>query len=163
EALVEAEAWAGEHLDELTPVESEFLAECREARAIEEREQRQARRLRILAIAASAVSAIAIVALVVALVFFARAEQQRRLASSRELAALAISNLDVDPERSVALALWAVATTYASDRIVLNEAEDALQRAVQAARAELTLIGHTNWVNDVAFSGDGSRLATASA
>jgi WD40 repeat protein len=40
--------------------------------------------------------------------------------------------------------------------------EDALNRAVQASRARLTLSGHTQMVRDVSFSPDGKQLATAS-
>ncbi len=162
-ALIEAERWAGDHPDELIPAEQDFLDESRKARAIAERERQQARRLRLLAIVASAFSVVATIALIVALVFFAQSEQQKRLAASRALAALAIGDLDVDPERSILLALQAVSTTYTVDNVVVDEAEDALQRAVQASRAQLTLAGHTHWVNDVAFSPDGLRVATASA
>jgi hypothetical protein len=40
EALEEAEHWAADHQDELTPTERDFLAACREARAIAKRERR---------------------------------------------------------------------------------------------------------------------------
>jgi predicted NACHT family NTPase len=91
-----------------------------------------------------------------------RAEQQARISFSRELAAAAINNLDIDPERSVLLALHAMSVTHSINEPVIPEAEDALHRAVQASRARLALAGHTNTVNGVAFSPDGTRLATAS-
>ncbi len=53
------------------------------------------------------------------------AEQASRLSSSRELAAAAISNLNVDPERSILLALQAVKITYDVDKTWTTEAENA--------------------------------------
>ncbi len=91
------------------------------------------------------------------------AEQQARLSFSRELAAAATNNLGTDPERSVLLALRAASVTYSVDKSVTTEAENALHRAVQALRVGLTLSGHTAAVAGVAFSPDGTRLATASA
>jgi WD40 repeat protein/DNA-binding SARP family transcriptional activator len=90
------------------------------------------------------------------------AEHQARLAFARELAAASVSNLDVDPERSILLALQAVSTTYADDGSVTHEAENALHQAVRASRVQLTLASHTDWIEGVAFSPDGMRLATAS-
>ncbi|MCI0694721.1 hypothetical protein L0337_22290 [candidate division KSB1 bacterium] len=81
---------------------------------------------------------------------------------SRELAAEANSNLDMDPELSILLALHAVSMTYSLDRTVTPEAHDALNRAAQASHIRFTLSGHTNWVRGVSFSSDGTRLATAS-
>ena len=59
-----------------------------------------------------------------------------RLATSRELAAASIANLDVDPERSILLALEALDTSYTV------EAEDALHRAVQTSRVERIIVAH---------------------
>jgi len=82
-----------------------------------------------------------------------RAEQEKQLAASRELAIAAVSNLEVDPERSVLLALHGLSQTYT------REAEEALHRAVQALRVQFTLRGH---MAHVAYSPDGMRLATVS-
>jgi transcriptional regulator with XRE-family HTH domain/energy-coupling factor transporter ATP-binding protein EcfA2 len=90
------------------------------------------------------------------------AQANERTAFSRELAAASISNLDVDPERSILLGLEAVLVTYSVDKSWTTEAEDALRRALLASRVELTLRGHTDWVEGVAFSPDGTRLATSS-
>ena len=81
----------------------------------------------------------------------------------RELSSEANSNLDIDPERSILLALQAVNKTYAIDQSVLPEAEDALHRAVQASRVEFTLRGHTDIVLSAVFSPDGTQIATGSA
>ena len=85
-----------------------------------------------------------------------RAEQTARLATARELSAAATENVNREPERSVLLAMQAVSETYAVDQTVTPEAEEALHRAVQAARVQLTLSGHTGRVFSVAFSPDGT-------
>ena len=54
-------------------------------------------------------------------------------ATARELAAAANANLEVDPERSILLALAAVERTRSDDGSVLPEAEEALHRAVTAS------------------------------
>ena len=82
-----------------------------------------------------------------------RAENQARISSARELAAAAVANLDVDPERSILLALAAVDAT---DRTALPEAEEALHRALQESRVVLTVPQG----RAIAMSADGSRFAT---
>jgi WD40 repeat protein len=91
-----------------------------------------------------------------------KAEQAGRLSSSRELAAAAINNLGVDPERSILLALQAVKVTYDVDKTWTTEAENALHRSVLASHALLTIQAHNAPVWSVALSPDGKRLATAS-
>src|SRR5262249_14988247 len=83
-----------------------------------------------------------------------RAERQAQLAFSRELAAAVINNLDIDPERSILLALHTASLTYSVNKPVIPEVIDALHRAVQASRVLGTLAGHTNEVYGVAFSPD---------
>ena len=130
------------------------------------------------------------------------AAREARVASARELAAAAIANLDVDPERSILLAMAAVDRTRSIDGSVLPDAEEALHRAVTASRivrsvpggAEaldwssaglLAAVGPDNMgmidlqdgetgesvlafqgprahITDVAFSPDGTMLATTS-
>ena len=85
----------------------------------------------------------------------AKAEEQVRLATSRELTAAAQNNLQVDPERSMLLALQAVSLARTT------QAEEALRQAVVASRVRLTLTGMAAEVRSVAYSPDGSRLATA--
>ena len=70
-----------------------------------------------------------------------RAEREGRVATARELAAAANANLDVDPERSILLALEAVERSRSGRRPVLPEAEEALHTAVTASRIELRVPG----------------------
>jgi WD40 repeat protein/DNA-binding SARP family transcriptional activator len=85
---------------------------------------------------------------------------QQRVATSRELAALAVSNLNLDPQQSLLLALEAVSVTYTVDKTWTSEAENALHQAVQAARAPLTLAGHNKEVTSAVFSPDGKYIAS---
>ena len=84
------------------------------------------------------------------------AERQERLGRSRELAAIAVAELDVDPERSVELAL------EAAELEPTQEAETALSRALAASHLLEVLAGHTDSVVSAAFSPDGTRVVTAS-
>ena len=84
------------------------------------------------------------------------AQAASRLATARELAADAVNNLDIDQERSVLLALQAMSFGDAP------ETEGALHQAVMNDRVQLTLAGHQAEVWTVAYSHDGSRVATAS-
>ncbi len=89
------------------------------------------------------------------------AEYQRQIAFARELSGNAVNNLSADPERSILLALQAVSVSSAGGKPILREVEEALHRAVQASRLQLTLRGHTAGLYRIAFSPDGKRLATA--
>ncbi len=81
-----------------------------------------------------------------------------RLAASRELAAAALSNLQIDPQRSLLLAMQAISTTYTL------EAEDALHQSILASHLRRTLpVGNPGAALSVAVSPDGLRIATASA
>lgn len=91
-----------------------------------------------------------------------RAEQQARLTTARELAGAATINLDVEPERSILLALQAVDVTYDYDKTVTREAENALHRAVSASRLLLTLGGDAGSIGDLKISPDGTSLAAGS-
>jgi hypothetical protein len=84
-----------------------------------------------------------------------RAEEEKRLARSRELAIAALNNLDADPELSILLALQSVAQSNTL------ESQDALHRAIQASRVTLT-VHHEDVVEYVTYDPDGSRFATAS-
>jgi len=83
------------------------------------------------------------------------AEEQAYLASSRELAAAAVNNLEVDPERSILLALEALKK---ADTL---EAENALHQAILASRLIASLPADNQSVFGVAASPDGSKFASA--
>jgi WD40 repeat protein/transcriptional regulator with XRE-family HTH domain len=85
------------------------------------------------------------------------AQEQTRLATSRELAAAAVNNLQADPERSVLLALQAISKTNTL------EARNALHEALPELHILLNVAAHHSAVTGVAYSPDGSRLATSSA
>jgi len=136
------------------------LAETERARAEAEmqraEEQTQAAgRFRRLALTLAGALAIAAVLAVAAFAFSRQARQEANLATSRELAAAALSNLEVDPERSVLLALQGLSTAYT------REAENALHKSLPAMHLLSTLEGHTNLVQSVAVSPDGQHIAAA--
>jgi len=88
------------------------------------------------------------------------AQHDRRLATARELAAAALNNLSIDPERSILLALQSVSTTRSVDGTVLPESLEALHRSIVSSPVRLTLTGHKTKVYSAAFSPDGKQLAT---
>ena len=191
------------------PTESEqaFLAASRQAQDREEREaaeaaDRQVRANRRLRLQLGIIAVALVIALIGGLVAFdqrGEAEQERRVATARELAAASEASLDDDPERSILLALAALDATGEDEAI--PDAVSALHAAVASSRLVLSvpeLGGALDWspdgtlfvtegpeesglvdirdaatgesvrsfpghdidVNDVAFSADGSMLAT---
>jgi WD40 repeat protein/DNA-binding SARP family transcriptional activator len=90
------------------------------------------------------------------------AEAQERLARARALAGAAVSNLQVDPNLSLLLALQAVDTTYSFDGSWVPEAVDALHRAVgPTGRLKRTFNGSGETGGWARFSPDGGLLAAA--
>ncbi|MGQ0604905.1 MAG: nSTAND1 domain-containing NTPase, partial [Anaerolineales bacterium] len=151
------------------------LVETERARADSERQRaeeqgRYLTRVRTRNRAIAVAGAIALILAVLAGAFglqsnqsAARAEAEKRLATARELAASALTNLAADPEISLLLALQAVDTTYSVDKTVLLEAEQALHAAVQASHLQLSLPASSASgieVISAVFSPDGKRLAT---
>jgi WD40 repeat protein/DNA-binding SARP family transcriptional activator len=163
--LATALDWRTTSDPDLTSVEQDFLAESEalaeaELRAARERAVREAagrRRTRWLAAALGVALVGSIIAGVVALDQRADAQREAQVAASRELAAAAIANLDVDPELSTLLALEAVDATQGEDGTVLREAEEALHRAVSSLRLGLTV---PQGGYGLAVSPDGTRFAT---
>lgn len=134
-------------------------AEARQQRDAAEQNAIEANNARATAVASAAEAA---EAQAIAEANALEAEAQSRLATSRELAAAAVDQLNSEPQLSLLLALEAVNKTYAVNQTASAEAEDALYRALQASQLQFTLSGHTDSVTDVAFSPDGTRLATTS-
>jgi WD40 repeat protein len=187
--LAQAREWASIHEERLNALEQAFLTasmEYEQLEALERESQRQreleaaqklaqtekaradeqassVKRLRQRGLFLSVALVIALVAAIFANVFARSAQHETLISSARELSNAANLNLEIDPERSILLALQAVNMTYSIDHAVLPEAEDALHRAVQASRVELTLRGHTDEVWGAVFSPDGTQVATASA
>jgi WD40 repeat protein len=85
-----------------------------------------------------------------------RAERVSRFATARELAGAAMTNIDVDADRSLLLALQAVETTRGPDGTAVREAEAALHAALQAHRLLFSVPG----VEHLDFSPDGTQLVT---
>ncbi len=88
------------------------------------------------------------------------AQNDKRIATSRELAAASLNNLDVDPERSILLALQSISTTRDANGIVLPESLEALHRAIVSSPIRMTLTGHQTRVFSVDYRPDGKQLAT---
>ncbi len=82
------------------------------------------------------------------------AQELTRLATSRELAAAAVNNLQLDPERSVLLALQALET---ADTL---EARSALHRALPELHILRTIPAHAGGVPGIAISPDGKHVAS---
>jgi WD40 repeat protein/serine/threonine protein kinase len=106
-------------------------------------------RLQRLAAGLGFILLIALVASVFAFQQSRIAEEESRLAISRELAAAAVSSLDSDPELSILLAMEAVRATYGGGESVTEEAQNVLHQAIQRSLIRDTLSGTGNF----AFSG----------
>ena len=136
-------AWTTEH-------ESE--RELARQRATAERRHR-----RLLAVMAFGALALAVMTgiTVYALVQRGEARSQARTAHARELAAQATSQLQVEPQRSLALGIESAETKPT------REAEDVLRQALIASRERLILPSRGP-VRNAVFSPDGSLVLTAS-
>ena len=181
--LAQALEWSNSHQDDLNMLEASFL-EASQALANQEAAEREAQRQReleaarklaenervraeeqtqsnrrlkqravYLAIAFVIVGVLALVASVLR----QRASQAEHLAFSRELAAASVNNLQVDPERSVLLALQAL------DEVDTLEARNALHRAIPELHMLLNISAHPGGVPGVAYSPDGRWIASMGA
>jgi WD40 repeat protein/DNA-binding SARP family transcriptional activator/class 3 adenylate cyclase len=151
-----ASDWAASHDDDLSQAEGAFLttSQAQSEQELADAQRQAAARARAnrrLRIQLAAIAIGLVVALVVGLVAVDqrsvavgqrdRAERAGRVATARELAAAANANVEVDPERSILLALEAVERTRTAGGSVLREAEEALHSAVSASRIELRVPG----------------------
>jgi WD40 repeat protein len=141
----------------LPPAERAFLdASAAEREAERRREAGRVRHLRAQLVAVAVALVVALVVGAIAVGQRNRASHQGDIAEARELAAAANANLDVDPERSILLALEAVDRSRGEggDKpggSALPEAEEALHNAVAASRAELRVPqagGSVDWSPD---------------
>jgi WD40 repeat protein/DNA-binding SARP family transcriptional activator len=147
--LAQALDWRDRARPDLTSTEQAFLDTGQtladaERQATMDRARHQARTNRHLRALLAATAIFLVGSIVVGSVAVSqrqRAQHQSRVASGRELAAAANANVEVDPERSILLALEAVESTRSTDGSVLPEAEEALHRAVTASRIDLRVPG----------------------
>lgn len=181
--LAQTREWASANEERLNALERAFLAasieqeqhealereaqvqrELKAAKELADTQSRAAKQLRRRAIFLTGAFVLAI-ALAGAAIFFGKranqnateAQAANHIASSRELAGTSLINLDIDPERSILLALQAEAQ---ADTF---QAQDALHRAVQTSRLLKRApapLGECHC--SIAFSPDGTRLATES-
>jgi hypothetical protein len=162
--LAEAERWLAERETRLSPAERSFVQKSvalreQETAEREARHQRELEASRRWTIRLSAVSLIAIILAGIAFWVYGNAQQAWReaqqawkAARSRELAAGAIGQLDLDPELGLLLAIEAVKTEHTV------QAEEALRQAL-ASPWRATLRGHAGDVRAAAYTvrtGDGS-------
>jgi WD40 repeat protein/DNA-binding SARP family transcriptional activator len=160
--LVQFEAWAGATDLALTAGERQFLAEARAAADTAAR--RRARRRQATLVGFALLAAAASVLATFALVLRNDARDDARLATARQLAASAEANLDVDPERSILLAIEAAETTRRHDGTVLPDSEHALHDALATSRVLTAVHGvgrRTGIGHVVALAPDASRFVAA--
>jgi WD40 repeat protein/serine/threonine protein kinase/DNA-binding SARP family transcriptional activator len=160
--LVQFEAWAGATDLALTAGERGLLAEARATADTAAR--RRARRWRATLVGFALLAAAASVLATFALVLRNEERDHARLATARQLAASAEANLDVDPERSILLAIEAAETTRRHDGTVLPEAEQALHDALATSRVLTAVPGvgrRTGIGHVVALAPDASRFVAA--
>ena len=141
--LDQAVEWRDRATPDINALERTFLDTSRTERDRQRQREadevkRTARANRRLRAQLAVIGVALVVALLVGVVAVRQrdqASQQRRIATRWELAAAADANLDVDPERSVLLALAAVDRSHSGAGAVLPAAEQALHDAVSASRA----------------------------
>jgi WD40 repeat protein/DNA-binding SARP family transcriptional activator/energy-coupling factor transporter ATP-binding protein EcfA2 len=163
--LAQALDWRDHAYADLTPTERAFLDAGQtladtERRAAEDRARHQARQNRRLRALLSATAIFLVGSIIVGFVAVGQRERARRegrVATARELAAAANANVEVDPERSILLALAAVERSRTDDGSVLHEAEEALHSAVTASRVELRVPGVGGRLD---WSPDGTMFVT---
>jgi WD40 repeat protein len=168
--LEQVAAWAETSTLAMSDQDREFVetsvhqreSELAEQRATAERERalerRSVRRLRGLVAVVVAALLVASTLTVVAVSQRNRAQREGRVATSRELAAAAVANLDVDAQRSLLLAL--AAADASGEDTMLPEVEEALRRAVVEDREVLTISGLPSGLFGI--SPDGNYILTRS-
>jgi WD40 repeat protein len=119
-----------------------------------EAERRHRRLLRVVALAAVALLVMAGVT-IFALTQRSEARSQAQLAHARELAAKGVADLNVDPQRGLALAVDAASLRQ------IPEAEEVLRTTLVESK-ERAILPSGGPVNSAVFSPDGSRVVTAS-
>jgi WD40 repeat protein len=149
-ALADAERWAADRANELTPIERDFLESCRKVREIIRRARRNNRLIRTLAIAA-------LVGLLVAIYFGVSTYRQYQLSQVRLLIAQSAERSNSWPAMALLLSRQANNT---ADTV---ETRGALLRTLEVSPHLVAILrDHAGIVWSVAFSPDGKTLASAS-
>ena len=146
-----AETWLTQQAEGKEPRPSELQTAFVES-------SRTAERTRLVRLVVAALTGLAVAVVLAVLALIARSEaiDQRNQARSRELAANAVAQLDVDPERSLLLGLE-------SDRVARTpQTADSLRRALTESHVRAVMRGHRGAVIRLVLSPDGRRVATAS-
>ena len=162
--LDEAQAWAKQHADELLPVDREFLeASLAEHQRLDLERRRTRRRLVFVSITA-AVAVILLIVVGLLLVRTTRAEDRARRLTTQALASQANGVADDNPAFALALAAEAARSISPPDpqamSALFNARRDLADHGAQQIGEPLE--GHTDAVYWVAFSPDGTTLASAS-
>ncbi len=154
--LTEAEHWvamSAEKEPKPTTLQSQYILASR---------QSETKRQRIIIATLTVSFVIAVGLAIYAVIQKNVAERNGRESKARELTALATASLDEDRQRSILLGMHAVNATLQFGESPIPAAEGALHEAFSSIQAWLTLKGHKEDVNSVAWSPDGKRLATGS-
>jgi len=178
--LAQALEWGTEHANDLNVLERSFLDESKtlvEKEAAEREAQRQRelesaqklaetekarteeqlqsnKRLRQRAVFLTTAFILAGILALVAGLSWQRTIQANKISTARELSAAAVNNLQVDPERSALLALQALETAD------ILEARNALRQSVPEMHLLKNIFVSSGGVPGVAYSPDGSLIAT---
>ncbi|MFN8386271.1 MAG: BMP family ABC transporter substrate-binding protein [Anaerolineales bacterium] len=157
-AFLEAGIRERDQLTEKERVRQQRELDAAQKLAVTERQRAEeqthsAGQLRKRAVYLTGALVVALILGVAVLLFGRQAQASNREATSRELAAASILNLNVDPERSILLALEALEVSHTI------EAEDALHRAVQASHIEMVIqANEPGYPWNVEYSPDGNYL-----
>ncbi|MGD8931043.1 MAG: WD40 repeat domain-containing protein, partial [Chromatiales bacterium] len=154
--LDESEAAHHKAEAEKEAVRQRELQQARALAAEQERryqEQRRAtQRLRRLALALLVVFALAVFAAIDAWRSSQRAANEANQSLARSQAMAAVNSLDLEPKRSLLLALQAASTSYQVDGQIMPVAFSTLNRAIQAVTARPVLKGHERALMGLAFT-----------
>jgi WD40 repeat protein len=137
-----------------TPGQARFIQASRQATS--QRQRRGIAGVAVGLVAALVLSGVALVQRSEARRQRATAIEQRDLAQSTALSSASASELDVDPELSLLLAL------EAADIRRTPQVEEALRASIKASNIAFVFEGHDDEVNDLTYAPDGSWIASAS-
>jgi WD40 repeat protein/type II secretory pathway predicted ATPase ExeA len=142
--------------------EAQRKRELETAQARAEEQARAAGQLRRRALYLVAALLVALVLVIVAVFFGWQERRQTAIATARELALAAQSNLTVDPELAILLGLQSASAWASVGEPVPYDLQDTLHRAIPASRARLTWPAGDEAILSVSFiqPGDQPRVVT---